>query len=1069
MKRLADPHKLKDLLGIPFTDEQLAAIAAPLDRPVSVIAGAGSGKTAVMAARVVWLVGSGQVQPDQVLGLTFTRKATRELAERITRALESIGSGIPRVGKVAAAEAADDATLAPTVVTYDSFANTLVSEFGPRLGIESDSRMITDATRFQLAVTAVRRHANPDTALTGNVVTIAADILALESELSAHLVDPAEVLVSDGELSQKLASLTKDDLGAETTTLTGVIAKRAELIEIVQDYKAAKLAAGLVQFADITAAAARIAMRVPDAGAAMRDRFRIVLLDEYQDTSVAQKDMLLGLFEAGFAVTAVGDPCQAIYGWRGASVSNIKRFLHDFDLDTLTASHLTLRTNTRSDGVLLEAANLISAPLRASHPVAQLEPLPDRAGKGQVRIARLEHFDAEVEFVVEQVREAIDEGTPPGEIAVLTRAGAHLTTLCDALVAGGIRAEVVGLAGLLYVPEVADVIATLQVLADPAANPSLLRLLTGPRWDIGQRDLVLLGARARKIASDGQAGRLVEASPVLRAFERSDISDMVALTDALGDPGTELGFSAEAQRRFALIDAELAMLRGHVGEPLPDLVARIARVSGLDVELGAHPMAAGGRGRDALDAFLEIAATYRSPDGESTLDEFLGFLRYAEQHDRGMDQEQDEEVDNDPAAGSGRAVQLMTMHKSKGLEWDVVLTPFVYHGGFPNTDADGMWTSSPKVLPWPLRGDREDLPALQEVSAKGVKNLRAETSQRAGIEERRVAYVAFTRARHRLVVSGHAWGPKQKLERKVSAYLGELKAFAEVNASCEVIDWYSVPDGVTRNPHLSKQRPPPVRRDPTLRADLVAAAELVTLHRVTPPQRRADLTPDDTLVLDQWSRDAVALVEAERAARNAEIVVALPTTLSASQAMRVATEPEAFARDLYRPMPQRPSTAARRGTRFHEWVEEHFGVRAILDIDDLTGAADDSLGLDENLATLQEAFRSSEWAVAKPIALEAPFTLPIAGRVLIGRIDAVFAHEPDLLDPTTVHIVDWKTGTSTADPLQLAIYRLAWARAHGMDPADIRAGFVYVTTGTTTWCDDLPGEEGVGAALMGIH
>ncbi|MDN5572130.1 MAG: UvrD-helicase domain-containing protein, partial [Propionibacteriaceae bacterium] len=140
MRRFTDVAEVSDALGIPFSEQQLAAIAAPLE-PGVIIAGAGSGKTTVMAARVVWLVGSGQVRPEEVLGLTFTRKAAAELSGRVRAALARAG--------VVDAEGLDDAG-EQLIMTYDAFAARLVADHGLRIGVEGEARLITGAARFRL-------------------------------------------------------------------------------------------------------------------------------------------------------------------------------------------------------------------------------------------------------------------------------------------------------------------------------------------------------------------------------------------------------------------------------------------------------------------------------------------------------------------------------------------------------------------------------------------------------------------------------------------------------------------------------------------------------------------------------------------------------------------------------------------------------------------------------------------------------------------------------------------------------------------------------------------------------
>jgi DNA helicase-2/ATP-dependent DNA helicase PcrA len=161
-------------------------------------------------------------------------------------------------------------------------------------------------------------------------------------------------------------------------------------------------------------------------------------------------------------------------------------------------------------------------------------------------------------------------------------------------------------------------------------------------------------------------------------------------------------------------------------------------------------------------------------------------------------------------------------------------------------------------------------------------------------------------------------------------------------------------------------------------------------------------------------------------------------------------------------MPRPPAPAARRGTRFHAWVEALCDERPLLDPSELPGAEDEELGTDEDLAALQEAFLASPWSGRKPYAVEAPFALPLAGRVVRGRIDAVYD-----LGEGRWQVVDWKTGREAADPVQLAVYRLAWARLQGVPVEQVDAAFLYVRTGREVVHDDLPGAAELEALLTG--
>jgi DNA helicase II / ATP-dependent DNA helicase PcrA len=1072
------PEELRDLLGVPFTDEQLAAAAAPL-RPGLVVAGAGSGKTSVMAARVVWLVGTGQVQPEGVLGLTFTNKAAGELAGRVSRALRQTGV-VPSGPLPPGEEPPGD----PVVSTYHAFAGRLVTEHGLRLGIEPRSRLLADATRYQLAGRVLRRHRGPVVTLTKPLRMLVGDLVDLESELAEHLVDPEQLLAFDAAWRETLEAACVELTGQKGTKghcdalrkAAEVSRQRSELAVLVQDYRVAKRDLDALDFGDQVAFAALLAETVPEVGAAERERAQVVLLDEYQDTSVAQRRMLAGLFGGGHPVTAVGDPCQAIYGWRGASVANLDGFPQHFPCrDGSEAARFSLSVNQRSGGRLLRLANAVTEALRARHGVTELTAPPAKAELGDTVVALHETWADEAAWVAAQLRAAVDGGTPAGECAVLVRARRDFADLHAALVAEGLPVEVVGLGGLLSLPEVADVVATLEVLDDPTANGALLRLLTGPRWRLGARDLARLGRRAKDLLRTGlEEPRLARDPADPDAVDEQDLAvddtaleeavagidpcDVVALSDALDRPGVE-GWSAEGLVRVTALGRELRALRAARDEPLLDLVHRVVETSGLDVELSASPEAVQARRRDALAAFLDVAAGFHDLEGESSLTPFLAFLAAADEHERGLDTATPQGAD---------AVQLLTAHKAKGLEWDVVACPDLTRSVFPATTLRGRWPRTASVLPAPLRGDVDDLPSLAGVAKAEWADFDEQGRAHLEREERRLGYVAFTRARKVLLGSGHWWGPTQKKVRGPSEFLEELRRHAEAGAG-HVVCWAEEPTD-DRNPLLERQTdhvsPAPYDAEPYARRR--AAAEQVrddvdalARGRALPEDDLAGLRTWEREQLERLDREAALLLEEERTSRRGVREVLLPQALTASQVLRLREDPAGLARDLARPLPRRPAPAATRGTRFHTWVEGLFDDRPLLDPEELPGAEDDGAADDVELAALQQAFLASPWSQRRPYKVEAEFTLPLAGRVVRGRIDAVY----DLGDGRW-EVVDWKTGREAADALQLAVYRLAWARLVDVPPEQVDAAFLYVRTGQAVR-PELPGEAELVALLRG--
>ncbi|MCA1824093.1 MAG: ATP-dependent helicase, partial [Frankia sp.] len=764
---------LRELLGLDFTDDQLAIAAHPL-APQLVVAGAGSGKTMVMAARVVHLVAFHGVPPSEILGLTFTNKAAGELAERVRNALAQLSADqLPGDD-----ELVDDQ---PTVSTYHSYAASIVRDHALRIGREPVTQLLTEASRWQLALRVVRNARGPFRHLRWTPGNVARYLLNLDAEMAEHMTTAAEVRAFDADFVARVEALAKPI--ADFTKCADVARARDELLELVEVYRDSKRELDLIDYGDQVALAAEIAMRSRDVPRMERDRFRVVVLDEYQDTGVAQRLLLSALFGEGHPVTAVGDPHQAIYGWRGASVGNLLRFPEHFPVDGGTRPVAQpLMTSFRSGGRIIEIANSVARLLlesvgalrRPRVDVPPLRPRPGHESSGETRIALLRTIEAEAGWVADHVVAALDDDdVTPRDVAVLCRRRSDFARLHDAMASRGVPVEVVGLGGLLTMPEVADVVATLRVLVDPIANSELLRLLTGPRWRVGPRDLAALGARARDLAAtprDPAAADSTDPVVALRAAtEGVDVVDVVSLSDALDSLGSPERYSPEAYERLVAFRDELRAMRPLVAQPIVETVAEVIRRIGLDVEIEAAGGAVAGSRAANLGAFLDHAAGFTGLQGESDLPAFLAYLEAAADEENGLD------VGGVSAADT---VKLLTVHKAKGLEWAVVAVPGLSLDVFPSGQGRERWTSQAQVLPYALRGDAADLPADPELTREGLKAFVGDCGAEAADEERRLGYVAFTRAKRLLLASGYWWGATQVNPKGPSPLLEELHALA---------------------------------------------------------------------------------------------------------------------------------------------------------------------------------------------------------------------------------------------------------------------------------------------------
>jgi DNA helicase-2/ATP-dependent DNA helicase PcrA len=1057
-------------LGLPApTPEQADVIAAPPE-PTLVVAGAGAGKTETMAARVVWLVANGFVTPDHVLGLTFTRKAARQLSDRVRARLRRL-AGSRLIERVDPSGQRRLAVLygEPTILTYHAYASRIVSEHGLRLPVEPGARLLTETAAWQVAHHVVSTWAQ-DVDTDKVPSTITGYVLALAGEFAEHLVEPDQIRDHAERLAEVVqnapkAPRQKDGLSEKLKEILAVQRFRVDLLPLVEAYAQAKRRLGAIDFADQMALAATLARDHAEVAFGERERYGAVLLDEYQDTGHSQRVLLRSLFGDGtpLPVTAVGDPAQAIYGWRGASAANLPRFATDFprlaaDRTRAPAARFGLLTSFRNPDEVLALANIVAHPLRsAGLDVDDLRSRED-APPGDVAVALVADIRAERAWLAEEMarrwRASVDQTGAPPTAAVLVRRRADMADLAQALRSEGLPVEVVGIGGLLAEPEIRDLVATLRLLVDPLAGTASMRLLTNSRWRIGAADLAALWRRAATLAGTPVAAP--GENPILDVLP-AEHADQTGLADALDDPGDPTAYSVPGFRRIAALGDELAALRRRLDVPLPELVADAERALMLDIEALARP---GGVGRVHLDAFADVVVEFATASPSATLPALLDYLGVAERAEDGLTPGEVQVAEN--------RVQILTVHAAKGLEWQVVAVPHLVAGVFPSKRRSASWLRNITELPADLRGDVDDLPTLslpnhldrKEVEKALVAHDDAFETRRL-IEERRLCYVALTRAERTLLVSGHWWTDSGTKPRGPSAFLHEIRAgLVAAPGTGRVAEWADPPDEDAENPLAEHVRTTQWPADPVggRRQALTEGAELVRTAQARPTEQ----TDDE----DNWARDVDVLLAERAAAADQRERVLLPDQLTVTQLVALAEDPAALARRLRRPMPAPPNPATRRGTALHGWLEQRFTVSRLLDVDELPGSADSAPEPDMTFERLRTAFLASEWAVRTPKEVEVPFETEISGLTVRGRMDAVFA-DPD----GGWTVVDWKTGALPDDErapalaVQLAAYRLAWAALSGSDVAKVRAAFHYVAHNRTVAPVDLLDAAGLRKLL----
>ena len=1019
-RALISAHEIAAAIGqFPPTPEQRAVIESPLE-PALVVAGAGSGKTETMAARVLWLLANDLVRPTEILGLTFTRKAAGELAERIRTRIDQL----ERAGLMAAP---GDPFDVPAVSTYNAYANALFRDNAAVLGREADGAVLGEAAAWQLARRVVL--ASRDERLPGldrGVEAVTGAVLNVARALAENVADPEAVRDYARELQSVLELPSTAQYPAVVKAVTDVGALDV-LLDLAADLDELKRRRGLVEFSDQVALGLEIVRRRPEIADAEKASYRVVLLDEYQDTSVTQTRLLAQLF-SGHPVMAVGDPNQSIYGWRGASASNLDEFPSAFGA---RGDRYALSTSWRNGVRVLDAANALVAPFAGAH-VERLTPSP-AASSEPVEVAFTEDVLAEAEaaadWLAERLAQRSSAGVPPSA-AMLFRTRKTQGMFLDALRRRDIPFHVLGIGGLLAEPEIADLVSALAVVDDPGAGLELVRLLAGSRWRIGVQDLERLRALASWLHKRDYAQKQLddEVREAMRASvapgEGGSIVDALDFLVAAREGHVALeGFGALGLERLRDAGRTIAGLRARSRLDLPDLVAFTVQQLDLDLEVAANDRRALGSAN--LDAFYDAVSGYLALDEEAGLRGFLSWLREAELK---------EDLSPRPEPPEPGTVQVLTVHGSKGLEWDHVVVPRLVADELPAKPREGFngWLTF-GALPWPFRGDAAELPEFRWRGAEtrkdvetAMKEFKEEVKARSLAEERRLAYVAVTRARHGLLLTGSFWAT-QKEPRVPSVFLTDL-----------------VEAGVIR----SLPEAPQSEENP-----LGDAAETMRWpidplggRRAAVEQAAAAVRAAEPSIDGPWRRD-LELLLAERHARGEGETVPTPTRVSASRFKDFVSDPDAVAATLRRPMPERPYRATQLGTLFHSWVEQRSTLDTAdeLDADAFELDLGDEIESEARLEELKATFEASEWASRRPVDVEREIHLPFDDRIVICKIDAVYERDGRF------EIVDWKTGKAPRDAedleqkqLQLALYRLAYARWRGVEPALIDAVFYFV-------------------------
>ena len=982
---------------------QRAAVTHP-GGPLVIVAGAGTGKTRTLTRRFVWLVEQGTA-PDEILALTFSSAAAAEMRERLEALIEVPYEEL-HVG------------------TFHSFCSRLLADEALEVGLDPFFTPVTPADRLALLLDRqgdlrLRHHE-----IRGNPAPLLAGFVSRIDRLKDEMIG--------AERFRQHAERLVDRCAGEDDAARAHAARELEFAGVYADHDRLLTRQGALDFGELIARAYSLLCEHPHVRRRTAQRFRHLLVDEYQDTNFAQ-GMLLGLLATEHGdITVVGDDDQAIYRFRGASGKNLDSFRGQLP----DARTVRLERNYRSGQRILDAARAVVAPTE------RLEKrLRGRPG-GEVRFWRCQSERAQAQAVAaEAERLVVGDGVPPDRLAVLVRSVRHEgATVGAALEERGLPFRLSGSAAYFQRAEVRDVLAWLRVLADPGDSGAVVRALSRPPIELRSVDVARLTQLARR--------------------RKLDMPSAVAA----GLEGPQL--SPEGRERAQAFLRLYRSASGAFEDRRPD-----AFVMRLIERIGLRRQQVFARRADTAERLRniaklpELAAAYMRREPGATPREFTRYL------DAVAESGLREEEAPDPAAEP--AVRVMTMHAAKGLEFDHVLVLGLSAGRMPG--------------PWRKRADGVPDELVPEAVRSGDDRKSHED------EMRRLLHVAMTRARRSLVLSfaergdGTAraspfveearsalgaeeevieeelFGPAEGLHSTFRLMRDELlDTVAEVGgrlAELRLDTYLDVAGGVARYLELLKVAALISRaREGQEVAEALPEINQVLAQGATPETRELLRTS----ALDDWlcdaARDAARRPVAADEASEPSLDPFIPRRgaglmLSASDidTYRLCPLKYKFAR-VFR-IPQEPTIHQRFGIAIHQVLERwHQSGGELLELFEVAwrrngfGDSDDEEQFRERaVAALRRYARAEQESAAEPVWFERSFAFRLGPHLLRGRVDRVDRH-PD----GTYELIDYKTGKAKTaadlrEDVQLSLYQIGARESWRLETS--AQSYLYVLTG----------------------
>ena len=1009
--------------------EQEAALSAPA--PLLILAGAGTGKTTVLTHRIAGLIASGKARPDQILALTFAEKAAAEMAERLSVLLEESGLG----------EAGREIHCS----TFHSFGLEVIQENSLLLGLEGEERILSSPAAWQLLSGLFDDLDFQAIDLTGGDLSrVLGGLLGFFSTAKDHLVSP-------GDLASYLAAQDTSGLSPAAAEYRETrLARLRDVAAAYRRYEEVKGRQGYLDYGDLILLPVRLLRAHPDVRDRYRRQYPFIFVDEYQDTNHAQRLLLLELISQQAQIVVIGDDDQSIYGWRGAVIQNILNFPREKPIRAVGANQRFLTINRRSGPPILDIANRIISRLEERYE-KKLDYMPGVADS-QVGHYIAASDEAEGRWIARTIqglhsRPEVDDPTGKkrgyGVFTVLCRKRSLFEPVARALEEAGVPYELIGGTGFYGRWEIRNVLSYLRVLADPGDNLAFARILQLPPWRISDRDLFHLSrwaqsqAAARESMGTSPTGEPSAATSAEGVPEGDEEALEYRLFDALAQCDRVQGLSPEAPARLARLRGLLdSLYRAASHIPLARLVQRVIEASGHGMEMAVRGDFEAELALLNLQKLVELARQFEKEGG--TLQGFVEYVQYALESG-------DEENEVRPVDEGSDSVKVMTIHQAKGLEFPVVFLPGLAERIFPDARLDDpdRWDQFPEQL----RGDRGrypdlDLPSIRTAGElKTALEARKEALRKLRLdEERRLFYVAITRAQRALFFSRAHWYFANVKPRNPSPFWEELLDTGL--SSC-----------------LGEEEAPGQNPRPSTGAPGVgqAANRPKSLARLLlePDRAAAWIGRVASEFGPEWERYR-AEVEEEVAAISSGPTPAgddAPLEVSCTGLLRYSTCPRLYRYLHLDRLPEMPSPWAERGTEVHRRIEEEacIGVPASVEEDwepepeDVDGAPEE--GRSASAEEMLDTYRRSIFGRRPATRIEEPFLLPVGRGLVRGRIDRL-----DQLPAERWEIVDFKAARFPGEVaperrLQLQIYSLAAWRLWGIEPERLTCRLFFLADG----------------------